>query len=57
MVYLFEVVGVDVVPELAEESVVGVVVEVGLGVGHLEVGAGLAKRGRRIAGAIETNST
>jgi hypothetical protein len=42
-----EVVGVDVVPELAQEGVVGVVVSVGLGVGDLEIGAELGGEGRK----------
>ena len=38
--YLFEVVGVDVVPQLPQQPVVGVVVGVGVLVGHPEVCAG-----------------
>ena len=41
----FKVVGVDVVPELAEEGVVGVVLDVGLLVGDLEVEAALGEDG------------
>ncbi len=35
------------VPELAQEGVVGVVVSVGLGVGDLEIGAELGGEGRK----------
>ncbi len=49
----FEVVRPDVVPELSEESLVGVVVRVGLRVGDLEVDAGLGEEGRRDRRAIE----
>lgn len=36
LLYLFKVMGVDVVPELPEKGIAGVVVDVGLLVGHLE---------------------
>ena len=39
ILYLFKVMGVDVVPELPEKGVAGVVVDVGLLIGHFEVGA------------------
>ena len=44
--YLFEVVCVDVVPELSEQGLVGMVVDVGLRVRHLEIGAALVKMGK-----------
>ena len=44
--YLFKVVGVDVVPKLSEEDIVGVVVGVGLLVGHLEVETELGPKGK-----------
>ena len=37
--YLFKVMGIDVVPELSKKGVTGVVVYVGLLVSHLEVRA------------------
>ena len=39
IINLFKVMGIDVVPELAEKGVIGVIVYVGLLVGNLEVGA------------------
>ena len=44
--YLFEVVCVDVVPELSEQGLIGMVVDVGLRVRHLEIGAALVKMGK-----------
>ena len=43
---LFKVVGVDVMPKLAEEDVVGVIVGVGLLVGNLEVETELGQKGK-----------
>jgi hypothetical protein len=40
---LFKVVGPNVVPELAEESLVGVVVSACLGIGDLKIGAELRR--------------
>lgn len=54
--YLFEVVSIDVVPELPEEGLVGMVVNVGLRVGDLEIGASLIKIGKEeIAGCDQKN--
>lgn len=49
----FKVVCPDVVPELSEESFVGVVVGVCLRVGHLEVDAALEGEGKRDRRAIK----
>jgi hypothetical protein len=49
----FEVVGVGVVPELAEQGVVAVVLDVGLLVGHLEIeAASRPPKAKTIAAAI-----
>lgn len=54
--YLFEVVRVDMVPELPEEGLVGMVVNVSLRVGDLEIGASLIKIGKeQIAGCDQKN--
>lgn len=46
MFRLLEVVRPDVMPELAKQSFIGLVVGVGLGIGNLKVGAELMESGR-----------
>jgi hypothetical protein len=41
-----EVMGVDVMPELPQQDFVGVVLNVGLRVGDLEIGAELVRKGK-----------
>jgi len=46
--YLFEVVGIDVVPKLPKKGLIRMVVNIGLWVSNLEVGACLIKDCERI---------